>query len=71
MLTSIKKKPSRKLLEVGREYNRMHPGIRTCAEHTIRRTRAWPIMGGVYRNLLKKCDRINGIVCGRVNYRLL
>ena len=40
-------------------------------ENAIRRVKTHRIMGDRYRNPLKKYDRINDIVCGFVNQRLL
>ena len=40
-------------------------------EHAIRRVKTFRMMGGVYRNQLKKYDRVNDIVCGLVNQRVL
>ena len=40
-------------------------------EHAIHRVKTRRIMGGVYRNPLKKYDQISDAVCGLVNQRLL
>ena len=53
------------------EFNRTHSRIRVYVENGIRRIKTWKIMGGVYRNPLKKYDRANSIVCGLVNQRVL
>ena len=45
--------------------------IRVYVENAIRRVKTFRIMGDVYRNPLKKYDRVNNIICGLVNQRLL
>ena len=70
-LAPIRRKPGKKLSDVEKTFNRLHSKIRVYVEHAIRRVKTWWIMGGVYRNPLKKYDRINGVVCGLVNQRLL
>ena len=49
----------------------IHSRIRVYVEHAIRKVKTWRIMGDRYRNPLKKYDRINDVVCGLVNQRLL
>ena len=71
VLAPIRRKPGKKLSALEKEFNRLHSKIRTYVEHAIRRVKTWRIMGGVYRNPLKRYDRINYIVCGLVSQRLL
>ena len=71
VLAPIRRKPGKKLSDVERTFNRLHSKIRVYAERAIHRVKTWRIMGGVYRNPLKKYDRISGVVCGLVNQRLL
>ena len=61
----------KKISALEKELNRLHSKICVYVEHTIRRVKTWRIMGGVYWNPLKKYDRINDVVCGLVNQRLL
>ena len=67
----IRRKPGKKLSPEEREINRLQSKIRVYVENSIRRVKTYRIMGGRYRNPLKKYDRTNDIVCGLVNQRLL
>ena len=71
MVLPIKKKPGLELTL--RERLQQNPlKVRVRVEHAIRRVKTFRIMGGgVYRNPLKKYDRVNDIVCGLVNQRVL
>ncbi|MER5175556.1 MAG: hypothetical protein ABJB73_07250 [Candidatus Nitrosocosmicus sp.] len=40
-------------------------------EHTICRLKKYRIMNDVFRNRLRKYDRISDIVSGLVNYRMI
>ena len=71
VMEPIRRKPGKKLSALEKEFNRLHSKIRVHVEHAIRRVKTWRIMGGVYRNPLKKYDRISDVVCGLVNQRLL
>ena len=71
VLASIRRKPGKKLSDVEKAFNRLHSKIRVYVEHAIRRVKTWRIMGDRYRNQLKKYDRINDVVCGLANQRLL
>ena len=71
MLAPIRRKPGKKLSDVEKTFNRLHSKIRVYVEHAVHRVKTWRIMGGVRRNPLKKYDRINDVVCGLVNQRLL
>ena len=67
----IKRKPGKKLSPEEKEYNKTQSKIRVYVENAIRRVKTFRIMGDMYRNPLKKYDRINDIICGLVNQRLL
>ena len=71
VLAPIRRKPGKKLSDVEKTFNRLHSKICVYVEHAIHRVKTWRIMGGVYRNPLKKHDRINNVACGLVNQRLL
>ena len=71
VLAPIRRKPRKKLSALEKEFNRLHSKIRVYVEHAIWRVKTWRIMGEVYQNPLKKYDRINDVVCGLVNQRLL
>ena len=67
----IRRKPGKELSPEEREINRLQSKVRVYVENAIRRVKTHRIMGDRYRNPLKKYDRINDIVCGLVNQRLL
>ncbi len=67
----IKRKPGKKFSPEEKEYNKTQSKIRVYVENTIRRVKTFRIMGYVCRNPLKKYDRVNDIICGLVNQRLL
>ena len=71
VLAPIRRKPGKKLSALEKEFSRLHSKIRYYVEHAIHRVKTWRITGGMYRNPLKKYDRINYVVCGLVNQRLL
>ena len=60
----IKRKPGKKLSPEEKEYNKTQSKIRVYVGNAIRRVKTFRIMGDVYRNPLKKYDRINDIICG-------
>ena len=51
--------------------NRDHSRKRIVMEHTICRMKKYRIMGDIFRNSLKKYDKVSYIVSGLVNYRIL
>jgi hypothetical protein len=54
-----------------KEYNRNHSAKRIVIEHAICRIKKYRIMNDVFRNRLRKYDRISDIVSGLVNYRTM
>jgi hypothetical protein len=54
-----------------KEYNQSHARERIVIEHTICLLKKYRIMGDIFRNSLKKYDKVSHIVSGLVNYRLL
>ena len=63
MVLPIKKKPGLDhLTPMEKGYNKIHSKIRVRVEHAICRVKTFRMMGGVYRNQLKKYDRVNDIV---------
>jgi hypothetical protein len=72
MLLPIKRKKNQTLTEVGEEkYNKNHSKRRMIVEHTICRIKKYGILNDVFRNKLRKYDRISDIVSGLVNYRIV
>ena len=52
-------------------YNRNHSRKRIVIEHVICRLKKYRIMNDVFRNKIRRYDKISDIVSGRVNYRIL
>jgi hypothetical protein len=53
------------------EYNRNHSAKRIVIEHAICMIKKYRIMNDVFRNRLKKYDKVSDIVSGLVNYRIM
>ena len=66
-----KKRNQRKLSQEKTEYNKNHSKKRIVIEHTICQLKKFRIMSDVFRNRLKKYNRISDIVSGLVNYRIM
>jgi hypothetical protein len=72
-LSSIpnRKKRNLELSQEEKEYNMNHSKKRIVIEHTICRLKKYRIMSQIFRNRLRKYDRISDIVTGLVNYRIM
>ena len=70
-LLPIKKEKDHELTEVQKEYNKNHSAKRIVIEHAICRLKKYKIMNDVFRNRLRKYNRISDIVSGLVNYRIM
>src|SRR4029077_7081104 len=66
----FKKEKDCELTVQQKEYNREHSRRRIVIEHVICRIKKYRIMNDVFRNRLRKYDRISDIVSGLVNYRI-
>ncbi len=66
-----KKKKNQELSQEEKDYNKIHSKKRIVIEHTICRLKKYRIMKEVFRNRLRKYDRISDIVSGLVNYRMI
>ena len=66
-----KKKRNQDLLQEEKEYNKFHSKKRIVIEHTICRLKKYRILADVFRNKLKKHDKVSDIVAGLVNYRIM
>ncbi len=53
-----------------KEYNSNHSRRRIVIEHVIARVKKYKIMNDVFRNKLRKYDKVSDIVSGLVNYRI-
>jgi hypothetical protein len=67
----IKKEKGCQLTAEEKEYNKNHSAKRIVIEHAICRIKKYGIMNNVFRNRLRKYDRISDIVSGLVNYRIM
>jgi DDE superfamily endonuclease len=54
-----------------KEYNKNHSKKRIIVEHIICRLKKYRILADIFRNRLRKYDRISDIVSGLVNYRIM
>ncbi|MER5175298.1 MAG: transposase family protein, partial [Candidatus Nitrosocosmicus sp.] len=54
-----------------KEYNRIHSKKRIVVEHTISRLKKYRIQSDVFRNKLRKYNKVSDIVAGLVNYRIM
>jgi len=66
----IKRKKNQILTKKEEEYNRNHSSRRIVVEHAICRLKKYRIMNDVFRNRLRKYDRISDMIAGLVNYRI-
>ena len=66
-----KKKRNQNILTKEIDYNRIHAKKRIVVKHIICRLKKYRIMSDVFRNKLRKYDRISDIVAGLVNYRIM
>jgi DDE superfamily endonuclease/Helix-turn-helix of DDE superfamily endonuclease len=66
-----KRKRNCELSAEEKEYNKIHSKKRIVIEHTICRLKKYRIMSQIFRNRLRKYDRVSDIVAGLVNYRIM
>jgi len=65
-----KKKNQQDLSQEEIEYNKIHSKKRIVIEHTICRLKKYRIMSDIFRNKLRKYDKVSDIVAGLINYRI-
>ena len=75
-LSGITKKKKRNLElsaeeEEEEEHNKSHSIKRIMIEHTICRLKKFRILAEVFRNKLRKYNKVSDIVAGLINYRTL
>jgi hypothetical protein len=70
-LLPVKREKDCNLTVEQKDYNRNHSIKRIVIEHTICRIKKYKIMNDVFRNRLRKYNRISDIVSGLVNYRIM
>ncbi|MER5175751.1 MAG: transposase family protein [Candidatus Nitrosocosmicus sp.] len=66
-----RKRKNNELSPEEKEHNKSHSIKRIVVEHTICRLKKYRIMSEVFRNRLRKYNRISDIVSGLVNYRIM
>ena len=73
-LSSIPNRKKRNLLQLSteqKEYNQGHAQKRIIIGHTICRLKKYRILADIFRNKLKKYNKVSDIVSGLVNYRIM
>ncbi len=65
-----KKKINQCLSQEEIEFNIIHSKKRIIVEHTISRLKKYKIMSEIFRNKLRKYNKVSDIVAGLVNYRI-
>jgi DDE superfamily endonuclease len=66
-----RKKRNLQLSQKQKEYNKMHSKKRIVIEHAICRLKKYRILADVFRNRLRKYNKVSDIVSGLVNYRII
>ncbi len=66
-----KKKRNQRFVSRRKRVQQNHSKKRIVIEHTICRMKKYRIMSDIFRNRLRKYDKISDIVSGLVNYRIL
>ena len=67
----FKKKRNQELSHEEKKYNKNHSRRRIVIEHTICRLKKYRILADVFRNKLRKYDKVSYIVAGLINYRIM
>jgi hypothetical protein len=66
-----RKKRNLELSQEEKEYNVIHAKKRIIIEHTICRLKKYRILSDVFRNKLRKHNKVSDIVTGLINYRIM
>ncbi len=66
-----RKKRNLELSEDEKEYNKNHSKKRIVVEHTICRLKKYRILADIFRNKLRKHNKVSDIVAGLVNHRIM
>ncbi len=67
----VKKEKGCELTAEEKEYNKNHSTKRIVIEHAICRIKKYKIKNDVFRNRLRKHNKVSDIVSGLVNYRMM
>jgi hypothetical protein len=72
-LSSIPKRKKRNLdlSQEEKEYNKNHSRKRIVIEHTICKLKKYRIFADLFRNRLRKYDKVSDIVAGLINYKTM
>jgi hypothetical protein len=68
---SNRKKRNLDLSQEEKEYNKNHSRKRIVIEHTICNLKKYRIFADVFRNRLRKYDKVSDIVAGLINYKTM
>jgi hypothetical protein len=66
-----KKRYQEDLSQEEKKYNRIHSKKRILIEHTICKIKKYKILADVFRNKIRKYNKISDIVSGLVTYRIM
>jgi hypothetical protein len=67
-----KKRNQKELSDDEKEHNKIHSNKkRIVIEHAICKMKKYRIMSDIFRNRLRKYDKVSDIVAGLVNYRIM
>jgi hypothetical protein len=67
-----KKRNQKELPQEEKEHNKIHSNKkRIVIEHAICKMKKYRIMSDIFRNRLRKYDKVSDIVAGLVNYRIM
>jgi hypothetical protein len=66
-----KKRNQEVLSDEEKEHNKIHSKKRIVIEHTICRLKKYRILADIFRNNLRKYNKVSDIVSGLVNYRIM
>ena len=66
-----RKKKNQELLQEGMEHNKNHSRERIVIERAIYRLKKYRIRSDIFRNKLRKYNKVSDIVAGLVTYRII
>ncbi len=66
-----KKKRNQCLSQEEKDYNTIHSKKRIIVEYTIRRLKKYRILADVFRNKLRRYNKVSDIVASLINYRIM
>ena len=66
-----RKKRNLELSAEEKDYNVIHAKKRIVIEHTICRMKKYRVLSDVFRNKIRKYNKVSDIVSGLINYRIM